>query len=58
MIEGQSANDREVAPLVKIIVTEEEYIDLVGTESDDKTVDGDWSEIGLESTKETPEMTV
>ena len=37
------------------IVTEEEYIELFGTESDDKIFYGDWSEIGLESTEETPE---
>ena len=43
-----------MAPVVQI-VTEEEYIELFGTESDDKTFYGDWSEIGLESTEETPE---
>ena len=53
-IEGQSTKDTEVAPVGQI-VTEEEYIELFGTESDDKTFDGDWSEIGLESTEETPE---
>ena len=35
------------------IVTEEEYIELFGAESDDETFDGDWNETGLESTKET-----
>ena len=35
------------------IVTEEEYIDLFATRSDDKTFYEDWSEIGLESTEET-----
>ena len=35
--------------------TEEEYIELFGTESDDETFYGDWSEFGLESTEETPE---
>ena len=44
----------EVAPAVQI-VTEEEYIELFGTESDDKTFDGDLNEFGLESTEETPE---
>ena len=38
---------------IKQIVTEEEYIELFGTESDDETFD--WSEIGLEITEETPE---
>ena len=37
------------------IVTEEEYIELFGTESDDETFYGHRSEIGLESTEETPE---
>ena len=43
-IEGQNTKDTEVAPVVQI-VTEEEYIELFGTES----------EIELESTEETPE---
>ena len=38
------------------IVTEEEYIELFGTESDGKTFDGGWSEIVLESIEETPEI--
>ena len=55
MIEGQITKDTEVAPVVQII-TEEEYIhELFGTESNYKTFYGDWSEIGLESTEETPE---
>ena len=33
------------------IVTEEEYIELLGTESNGETFYGDWSEIGLESAK-------
>ena len=49
-IEGQSTKDTKVAPVV-LIVTEEEYIELFGTESYDETFDGDWSEIGLESTR-------
>ena len=53
-IEGQSTKDTEMAPVVQI-VTEAEYIELFGTESDDETFYGDWSEIGLESTEETPE---
>ena len=52
-IDGQSTKDTEVAPVVQI-VPEEEYIELFGTVSDDETFDGDWSEIGLESTEETP----
>ena len=43
-IEGQSTKDTEVAPVVQI-VTEKEYIELFGTESDDKTFYGDWSKI-------------
>ena len=43
-----------MTPVVKI-VTEEEHIELFGTESDDETFYGDWSEIGLESTEETSE---
>ena len=53
-IGGQSTKDTEVAPVVQI-VTEEEYIELFGTESDDERFYGHWSEIGLESTEETPE---
>ena len=53
-IEGQSTKDTEVAPAVQV-VTEEDYIKLFGTESDDETFYGNWSEIGLESTEETPE---
>ena len=53
-IEGQSTKNTEVAPVVQI-VTEEEYIELFGTESDGETFDGDLSEIGVESTEETPE---
>ena len=53
-IEGQSTKDTEVAPVVPI-VTEEDHIDLFGTESDDETFYGDWSEIGLESSDEQPE---
>ena len=53
-IEGQSTKDTEVAPLVQM-VTEEENIELFGTESDDEAFYGDWSEIGLERTDETPE---
>ena len=49
-IEGQSTKDAEVAPVVRI-VTEEEYIELFGTENGDETFDEDWSEIGLESTE-------
>ena len=43
-----------MAPVFQL-VTEEEYIELFGTESDDETFYADWSEIGLESTEETPE---
>ena len=43
-IEGQSTKDTEVALVVQIL-TEEEYIELFGTESDDETFDRDWSEI-------------
>ena len=53
-IERQSTNDTEVAPVVQI-VTEEEYIELFGAESDDKTFNGDCIEIGLENTEETSE---
>ena len=42
-IEGQSNKDTEVAPVVQI-VTEEEYIELFGTKSDDETFYGDLSE--------------
>ena len=38
-IEGQSTKDTEVALVVQI-VTEEEYIELFGTESDDETFYG------------------
>ena len=38
------------------IVTEEKYIELFGTESDDETLNGDWSEIEVDSTEETPEI--
>ena len=31
-----------MAPVIQI-VTEEEYIELFGTESDDETFDGDWT---------------
>ena len=51
-VEGQTTKDTDVAPVVEI-VTEEEYIELFGTESD--TFYGDWSGIGLESTEEIPE---
>ena len=44
-IEGQSNKDTEVASVVQI-VTEEVYIELFGTKSDDETFDGDWSETG------------
>ena len=54
-IEGQSTKDTEVAPVVQI-VTDEKYIELFGTKSDDKRFYGDWSEIGLESIEETPEI--
>ena len=53
-IEGQSTKDTEVAPVVQIVI-EQEYIELFGTESDDETFDGDWDEVELESTEETPE---
>ena len=43
-----------MAPAVQI-VTEEEYIELFVTESDDEALYGDWSEIGLENTEEIPE---
>ena len=36
-----------MAPVVQII-TEEEFIELFGTESNDKTFYGDWNEIGVE----------
>ena len=39
-IEGQSTIDTEVAPVVRI-VTEEEYIELFGIESNSKTFYGD-----------------
>ena len=39
-IEGESTKDTEVAAAVQI-VTEEEYIELLETRSDDKTVYGD-----------------
>ena len=38
-IEGQNTKDTEVAPVVQI-VTDEEYIELFGTESDDETFYG------------------
>ena len=49
-IGGHNTKGTEVAPVVQI-VTEEEYIELFGTERDDETLYGDWSEIGLESTE-------
>ena len=52
--EGQSTKDTEVAPVVQMLI-EEKYIELFGTESNDKTFYGGWSEIGLESAEETPE---
>ena len=52
-MEEQSTKDTEVVPVVQIVT--EKYIELFGTEIYDKTFDGDWSEIGLESTEETPE---
>ena len=53
-IEGRSTTVTDMVPVVQI-ETEEEYVELVGTESDDKTFYGDWSDIGLESTDERPE---
>ena len=53
-IVGQNTKDTEVAPVVQIL-TAEEYIELFRTESDDETFDGNWNEIGLERTEETPE---
>ena len=38
-IEGHSTKDTEVAPVVQI-VTEEEYIELFATESNDEIFDG------------------
>ena len=54
-MKDKSTNDTEVAPVVQT-VTAEEYIELFGTESDNKTFYEDWSEIGLESTEETPKV--
>ena len=53
-IEGQSTKDTEVALVVQI-VSDEEYIELLGTESNDETFYGDCSEIGVESTEGTPD---
>ena len=53
-IEGQSTKDTEVAQVVQI-VTEEEYIELFGTESHDETFYEDCNENELESIEETPE---
>ena len=36
-------------------VTKDEYIKLFGTGSDDETLYENWSDVGLESTEETPE---
>ena len=44
-IEGQSTKDTEVTPVVQLVT---EYIELFGTENDDETFDGKWSEVGLE----------
>ena len=43
-IERQSNKDTEMAPVIQI-VTKQEYMELFGTESNDKTFDGDgdWS---------------
>ena len=54
MKDRESTKDTEVAPVFQI-VTEEEYIELFGTEIDDETFYGYWSEIGLESKEETPD---
>ena len=54
-IEGQSTKDTEVAPVVQIVTEEEYTLNCLEQKGNDKTFDGDWSEIRLESTEETPE---
>ena len=46
-IEGQRTKDTEVEPVVQIL-SEEEYIELFGIESDGDIFYGDWSEIWFE----------
>ena len=49
-IEGQNTKNTEVTRVDQIL-TEEVYIELFGTEIDEETLDGDWNEMGLESTE-------
>ena len=53
-IQGENNKNTDITPAVKII-SGEEYTELFGTESDDESIYGDWSEIVLLTPVEMPE---